>query len=544
MFIEPVFGKKFFGREEVLGTLHKRVTALKGGYRQNLALAGPMLVGKSSILRHFLSNVKDAEVIPLYIEMGEGDFRLFSVRFMATLLYNYLKSVSKKSEGDFEDLKKTCYGLIPKTMRQVDEVCKLVSGKKENAAYEKLLNITSVFKEETGKSCLVVLDEFHNLANLNLKKPFQIFGKYIMIQKNTMYIVSSSQKNLLRDILSQKLSLLFGNFEVIEVDGFDSQTAKSFVSSKMRDERIEESVKDYLIQITQGNPFYLEAFANRFSEAVKHSGNKYHAKECLLSAFSDLLYESNGILNQYFTNNIHFFLEKRSRKRFIPILLAIANGKNTVKAIQRELGKADPELSVELKSLQEMDLIYPSGIFYKISERLFEYWLKYVYSLKTKSMIDDLDIKFLEFKQLIGDDFDEFSRFSGENVNEIIAGLFKKFNNEKVRIGMKCRIMPKFDKVEVKHVTGNIHAITGKLGGKSWLCYVKQNGIADDRDINDLWTAKRVHDSSSIARKIFIPLKGIEQNAFLLAKEQNIWVWDTQTLNGILRLFSKFELVL
>ena len=51
MFIEPVFGKKFFGREEVLGTLQKRVTSLKGGYRQNMALTGPMLAGKSSILR-------------------------------------------------------------------------------------------------------------------------------------------------------------------------------------------------------------------------------------------------------------------------------------------------------------------------------------------------------------------------------------------------------------------------------------------------------------------------------------------------------------
>ena len=59
MFIEPVFGKKFFGREEVLGTIQKRVTALKGGYRQNMALTGPMLSGKSSILRHFLNNIDD-----------------------------------------------------------------------------------------------------------------------------------------------------------------------------------------------------------------------------------------------------------------------------------------------------------------------------------------------------------------------------------------------------------------------------------------------------------------------------------------------------
>ena len=86
MFIEPVFGKKFFGREQVLATLHKRVTAMKGGYRQNVALTGPMLAGKSSILRHFLKSVKDSDVIPIYIELAGEDYNVFCMRYMATLM--------------------------------------------------------------------------------------------------------------------------------------------------------------------------------------------------------------------------------------------------------------------------------------------------------------------------------------------------------------------------------------------------------------------------------------------------------------------------
>jgi len=41
-----------------------------------------------------------------------------------------------------------------------------------------------------------------------------------------------------------------------------------------------------------------------------------------------------------------------------------------------------------------------------------------------------------------------------------------------------------------------------------------------------------------------MPLNGIENNAFLLAKEHNIWVWDIEQLNRMLRLFGKFELAL
>ena len=308
MFIEPVFGKKFFGREEVLATLHKRVTALKGGYRQNLALTGPMLAGKSSVLRHFLMNIKDSDVIPLYIEMGDEDFDTFCTRFMASLLFRYIKSTGDKAEGDFKALQKKSRPKIPKTMKCVDQVCKDIKRKKENDAYEELLTLTSIFKAETGKRCIVILDEFHNLSNFSLKRPFQTFGKFIMIQKNTMYIVSSSQKTLLKEILAKKLSLLFGNFEVIEVNGFDNQTARSFISDKIEGIESCEDIKNYLIQLSQGSPFYLETLSNRYGEMVNGDEGKREAKEYLLDTFAELLYESDGLLNQYFMNNINFFI--------------------------------------------------------------------------------------------------------------------------------------------------------------------------------------------------------------------------------------------
>ena len=48
MLSEPVIGEYFFGRDEALGLLEKRVNALTEGYRQNVALTGQNLAGKSS----------------------------------------------------------------------------------------------------------------------------------------------------------------------------------------------------------------------------------------------------------------------------------------------------------------------------------------------------------------------------------------------------------------------------------------------------------------------------------------------------------------
>lgn len=562
MFIEPVFGKKFFGREEVLGTLHKRVTALKGGYRQNLALTGPMLAGKSSILRHFLKNIKDPDIIPLYVEMTEEDFTVFARRFMATLLYAYLASrgqiirdlpggsngaastATDNADKDFDRLCSACAGMIPETARCVDKIRRSIKQKKHDMAYEGLLALTSVFKTETGKSCIVILDEFHNLSSFRLKNPFRTFGKFIMVQKNTMYVVSSSQQTLLRDILSKKLSLLFGNFEVIEISGFDNQTARSFVSDKLSGIDPDSIVTDYLVQLCQGNPFYLEVIAGALVRMVSGAGHSPQAKEYLLGALAEVLYDSAGVLNQYFTNNMSFFLEKKNRKKYIPLLISLASGSNTIKEIQKDMGKTDRDLGTKLRKLVEMDLVWNSGIFFRISDKLFEYWIRHVYSVKTRSVIDDMDIKYIEFKNSLDTDFADYCSFRGGDAVDVISDILCRFKGEKVRLGLTSHKLPPIGPVKREVLSPTVTRLTGSTPSGKWLFHVKKDDIAEEHDISALFAAQNAVKEGRISRKVFIPLKGIEQNAFLLAKEHNIWVWDINRINKILRLYGRFELVL
>ena len=88
MFNEPAVAEKFFGRQEVLGLLTRRVSDLREGYRQNIALTGQSLVGKSSIILHFIQMLKEEDFIPVYVEVLKEPFKSFSDKFIATLLYN------------------------------------------------------------------------------------------------------------------------------------------------------------------------------------------------------------------------------------------------------------------------------------------------------------------------------------------------------------------------------------------------------------------------------------------------------------------------
>ena len=87
MFSDPVVGERFFGRQEVLDLLNKRVSDLKDGYRQNVALTGQSLAGKSSIIHHFLYTLKEEDHIPVYVEVIREPFGAFSNKFIANLFY-------------------------------------------------------------------------------------------------------------------------------------------------------------------------------------------------------------------------------------------------------------------------------------------------------------------------------------------------------------------------------------------------------------------------------------------------------------------------
>ena len=61
---------KFFDRAGYLQVLEKRVSSLKDGYRQNIAIIGEENVGKSSIIFKFLDKFSDPLIITVFTGTG------------------------------------------------------------------------------------------------------------------------------------------------------------------------------------------------------------------------------------------------------------------------------------------------------------------------------------------------------------------------------------------------------------------------------------------------------------------------------------------
>ncbi|MDO8580089.1 MAG: ATP-binding protein, partial [Candidatus Omnitrophota bacterium] len=153
----------FFGRSAILELLKKRVVGLKDGYRQNVALLGDQYLGKSSIVQRFLQDLDDPDIISIYLDLEHRDGNYFYSKFTGSLLYHFLKSQKLPLHEDLNLLQESAKHLIPNTVQVIGKIRSDMANGKTSAAMQGLLSLPEVFTNETGKFCLLILDEFHNL---------------------------------------------------------------------------------------------------------------------------------------------------------------------------------------------------------------------------------------------------------------------------------------------------------------------------------------------------------------------------------------------
>ena len=220
---------KFFARKDYLDILEKRIRDLKYGYRQNIAVIGDELVGKTSIIYHFLNKFCENHIVTLYLEIRPETIHSFARRFTGVLLYNFLVNSGIPLKEDLGFLIQKSRPYIPKTIEKINLILSAVEKRKKNNIFTELLSLCDLIHEETGKYCVLILDEFHHLEKLGIKDLYKEWSRLLILQKTTMYIIVSSMKFKTRSVLSKDLSLLFGNFELLTVEPFDIKTSEEYL---------------------------------------------------------------------------------------------------------------------------------------------------------------------------------------------------------------------------------------------------------------------------------------------------------------------------
>ncbi|NQT47052.1 MAG: ATP-binding protein [Candidatus Omnitrophica bacterium] len=561
---DPAVGKDFFGRVDILSLIGRRVEALKEGYRQNIAITGRELTGKSSLLNHFLLSLsRDKDIVPIYLEVREEGFTNFAQRFIASMLYGLLCSLGSKPSVNLDHLLQESAVHAPKVISEIGRLNKFLAAKRTDTAYSLLFDLTLILKAETGKSCVIILDEFHNLGSFGIKAPFALFGKKIMVQKETMYIVSSSKVSLIKQILTEKLSLLFGNFEVIELKGFSHQKAHLFLLERFAPYLLSEECRKFMIYITGGGPFYLDLLSRRIKEIAKVSenetlssllgrkikemarlsDNKPLAFDVLISALESTLLKSDGPLNQYFTSLVNLLIGLEKGDSAVEVLVTIARGARRTKEISLQLKADRRALSEPLETLIRSDIIRRNGVFYYIVDEMFEFWLRHVYHMRMTALVDYPLREQSDFRTSVENLFQGFLEDAKKSSPNRIKSLFETFGNDLVDVQRKSIKLPKFDKIIFDSCLGQDDCLLGKVGGKFWICRISERPVSEEdvtKFCDYIASRRKIYP---IAKKALIALEGMEANARLLAKEEKIIIWDINYINHLKALYGHHHII-
>jgi len=306
---------RFFDRRNYIEILQKRISSLKEGYRQNIAIIGEENVGKTSIVYKFLDKFYDPRIITVFLEVRAESYQDFAKRFIGVLLYNFLLNSGLTLKEDLDFLVSKSAGFIPNTALKINSILNQLSRRKRANIITELFSLPESIYQETGKYTVLFLDEFHNLESIGINNLYREWSKLLILQKNTLYVITSSMMFKTRVILSKQLSLLFGNFEVINVEPFDMHTSGRYLEHRLPDLKINPGLKNFIINFTGGYPLYLELISDALSSRTEGSSlvcDKLSQGDVyvnLADILEDLLFNTSGILNQRFSNYIKRFLD-------------------------------------------------------------------------------------------------------------------------------------------------------------------------------------------------------------------------------------------
>ena len=538
------------GREEILERLKQRLEALKKGYRQNVSLVGPRFIGKTFLLRQFLAEVsRDPEIIPLYILFKETDLDGFIERWLGSLLQGHLASRGISFPEDFQQLVRTSREYIPKTLDRMREVKKHGFQKKTALAFRELLSLTSTLREETGKKILLVLDEFQWLDSLELTDPLGLFGKEMMVQKDTFFLVTSSAPHRTKEIFSDRLSLLFGNFEVIEMGPLHLDEIKSWSQRRFAEFRIPEADLRLLSHLLNNHPGYFDLFFEGIERKMDRMGSGdppgrpcNWSRELMLEILAESLFHETGLLY------IHFKLEIKELARLgkqmrpcLKALMAVANGRAKLLQIIAYIGRPSAETKKILQRLVTEGVLEKKGSFFVLPDPLFRFWLRQVFYVKERELSSDPERAFFYFKNRLQDEMRKIEEEDQKDLTSRIEALFREFRNDVIEVSQKKIKCPAFLELASRPTNGRYFPVMGRTSNGRWFCQVFRD-IVTEGDVAG-FSDELKRSRKNIQRKVMVALGGIELNAKLMAQEGKILIWDLENLNSMLDLYGKLKVI-
>lgn len=531
----------FYGRKRKLELLKRRVLDLKEGYRQNMAFLGDRYTGKTMIVRKFLSELDDPQIVPVYIDFENSDLPYFFYKMAGSLLYHSARRRGLPVTDDLTLLINSSESHLPDTVKAIKKIQSHLAHNREKEAYIEIIALPQIYTQEANVYCVLFFDEFQYIEDFGIEEEFQSLGKEIMTQRRCLYVVTSSQLWSAQKILSEKLTLLFGNFEVIEIKPFDMKTSQDFVLYQLPGIKMSEQLMHFLIDFTAGHPLYLTLICEELRTLCATHKQSEIFLPLLTRAMEDMLRKRWGVLSRHFDLVLDKIATGKGNVVVSRILLSLANGRQKIAELSVSLNLKQAAVSGRVNRLVELGIIAKNGNYYYIPDRLLKYWLKIVF-YKRRRVIEDQDDRLSqEFRKEFTQAYETSCANGRKDVSSQILELLSCFENEAVSINGRRYKLPIFRQMTPTRVRmstgGHLDLIRALSDEGEWIIVLKSGAVCENEISNLLAETKKIANKPQ--KCVLISFDGLDENARIRALQERMWIWDEGELNTLASIFDK-----
>ncbi len=514
---QPVTGKEFFDREEILGKL------VAGG--QNIALIGTRKAGKTSLLRQFLA-VQKTYLVSYYYLPFEETFDYFIFNFFNNAAVAYLRFKDRLAEVGEDAPRKQFNQLLVQLVLARPEMANYLNGLKDidgqsrdkgylRGAMSTLFELPYRLIEPEKKEFVVILDEFQNVAAFNGIVP-DVLRQKIQEKRGVYYYLAGSEIGLMEDMVSRYKTPLFGHFTNFRVDGFSYEDARQFALTQFQKRGliINEGLLNFLISLTGGFPFYIRVLVYELSSLLVKGKKEFVDQGDIKAALGKSLFSQQGRLYKHFEETLDVSLQRRRSGRFYQILKAVAQGPIGITEVAELTGLKVTSLPTYIDGLLKTELIAKKDGRYFVRDTLMRFWLNAGLSLQESSILDPQE-KLDTFNQKTKELFDRLKTDLGIAREAQVREIFVLSGD--------------YQRVRGGFIEGRELDIIGENEKSFLLGEIESKNVVKGDVERFLGKTRKI--KVRVDRKIFVALMGMEKDAWSLAGAEKVEVWDLARVN-------------
>jgi len=261
----------------------------------------------------------------------------------------------------------------------------------------------------------------------------------------------------------------------------------------------------------------------------------------LAQAVENTIFDRWGVLSRHFELIIKDLLMGKDNRNTSLILIALSNGKNKIVQLIEDLGGGRAQTIKKVNRLVDMDILVKNGRFLYFKDKLFKYWIKYVFQKRIRDIELAPDKQRKQFKEEFNACIENFKLSSRQDFSSRIVDLFHCFDNEALDLNGRRYKLPLFyEIVPVKLRDDNgfyFDVIKAQTDEAVWLVVMKKDSI-NESELNAILTESKKSERKP-QRCLMITLTNLDENTKLRALQERFWVWNEGELNILLTLFDK-----